>query len=83
MKRISFSESVEKSLTPYQNRFIRGFFAKAWYINVWHVLYAGGALAVSGLGAYAACMALMSAFQNPQINSFSCTSPLDLNAPSA
>jgi hypothetical protein len=61
-------------------RFIRGFFAKAWYINVWQIIYAGGALAISGLGAYAAITGLISAFQIPQINAFSCQSPLDLNA---
>ena len=59
-------------------RWVRGFFAKAWYINIWNLLYAGGALSVSGLGAYAACEALMMAFQNPQINAFSCRSPLNL-----
>jgi hypothetical protein len=61
-------------------RWIRGFFAKAWYLNLWHCIYAGGALAVAGLGAYAACEALISAFQNPQVNAFSCTSPLDISA---
>jgi hypothetical protein len=62
-------------------RWVRGFFAKRWYLNAWNFLYAGGALSVSGLGAYAACMALISAFKNPQINAFSCQSPLNLNAP--
>jgi len=62
-------------------RWVRGFFAKKWYMNVWHFIYAGGALSVSGLGAYAACEALILAFQNPQINAFSCQSPLNLNAP--
>jgi hypothetical protein len=62
-------------------RWIRGFFAKRWYLNVWHFIYAGGALAVSGLGAYAACESLIDAFKNPQINAFSCQSPLNLNAP--
>lgn len=59
-------------------RWVRGFFAKAWYVNAWNVLYTLGALSVSGLGAYAACMALKEAFQNPQINAFSCHSPLNL-----
>jgi len=60
-------------------RWVRGFFAKAWYLNVWNFIYAGGALAVSGLGSYAACMSLISAFQNPQVNAFSCRSPLNIS----
>lgn len=60
-------------------RLIRGFIADKWYINVLHVLYIGGALSVSGLGAYSSIEQLISAFKNPQINAFSCTSPLDLN----
>lgn len=61
-------------------RWIRGFFAKQWYLNVWHFIYAGGALAVSGLGAYSAIEGLIDAFKNPQVNAFSCQSPLNLNA---
>lgn len=48
--------------------------------NVSHVVYAGGALATSGLGLYAAIEAMIEAFKNPQVNAFSCTSPLDLSA---
>jgi hypothetical protein len=59
-------------------RWVRGCFAKSWYVNIWNLVYAGGALSVSGLGAYAACIALMDAFKNPQINAFSCRSPLNL-----
>ena len=59
-------------------RWVRGFWTKMWYLNAWHFIYAGCALAVSGLGAYAACEALMMAFKNPQINAFSCRSPLNL-----
>ena len=61
-------------------RWVRGFWAKHWYINVWHIIYAGGALAVSGLGTYAACKGLIETFMNPQVNAFSCQSPLNLNA---
>ena len=61
-------------------RWIRGFFAKKWYINVWHVIHAGGALATAGLGAYAAIQGMIEAFKIPQINSFTCQSPLNLNA---
>lgn len=31
-------------------RYIRGFMARRWYVNVWHVIHAGGALATAGLG---------------------------------
>ena len=60
-------------------RWIRGFFAKQWYINVWHIAYAGGALAVAGLGAYAAIEQLIDAFKIPQLNAFNCHSPLNLS----
>lgn len=63
-------------------RIIRGFFADKWYFNVTHVLYVLGALVVSGLGAYSSIMNLISAFKIPQVNAFSCQSPLNLNAPS-
>lgn len=60
-------------------RWIRGFFARRWYWNVFNLIYALGALATAGLGAYAAIEGMIEAFQNPQINSFTCTSPLNLN----
>jgi hypothetical protein len=61
-------------------RWIRGFFAKRWYLNLWHILYAGGALALSGLGSYAAIENMIFAFTIPQVNAFSCQSPLNLNS---
>ena len=61
-------------------RWKRGFMAKRWWLNVLLVLYTGGSLSISGLGAYAACKGLMAAFSNPQINAFTCQSPLNLNA---
>ena len=61
-------------------RWIRGFFADKWYFNVLHILYVMGALTVSGLGAYASISQLISAFENPQIDAFTCQSPLNLNA---
>lgn len=60
-------------------RWVRGFFAKRWYVNAWHIIYMLGALSVSGLGAYAGISSLITAFKNPQINAFSCTSPLNLD----
>ena len=61
-------------------RWKRGFFGKRWWLNILLVLYTGGSLSISGLGAYAACKGLMAAFANPQINAFTCQSPLNLNA---
>ena len=61
-------------------RWIRGFFSGPWYLNIAHVLYAGGALATAGLGMYAAVEGMIEAFEIPQVNSFSCRSPLDLSS---
>lgn len=60
----------------------RGFFAGGSFqvvMNVLHLLYALGALAMAGLGMYAAIVGMIDAFENPQLNSFSCKSPLDLS----
>ncbi|MCJ1359787.1 MAG: hypothetical protein MMC33_009790 [Icmadophila ericetorum] len=59
-------------------RWIRGFFAGPWYMNIFNVLYLGGALATAGLGAYAAIVGISDAFKIPQLNAFSCNSPLNL-----
>ena len=64
-------------------RWIRGFTSGPWYINLWNVIYLGGALSVAGLGAYAAITGIKEAFENPQVNAFSCTSPLNLDAQSS
>ena len=61
-------------------RMMRGFMGGRWYVNVWNIVYLLGALATAGLGAYAAIQGLIDAFANPQLNAFSCTSPLNLNA---
>lgn len=61
-------------------RLLRGFFARRWYLNIWLVIYIGGALSVSGLGAYSAIQNLRAAFQFPQVNSFTCTSPLNIGS---
>jgi hypothetical protein len=61
-------------------RLVRGFFADKWYYNVILILYVLGALVVSGLGAYSSIHFLILAFQIPQVNAFSCVSPLNLNA---
>lgn len=58
-------------------RFVRGFFGDRWYINVFNVLYAMGATAMAGMGAYAAIENLISAFDEGAANSFVCHSPLE------
>ena len=73
-------------------RFVRGFFSgekegdssgrKSWGkvqvgINVFNVLYCLGALATCGLGMYAAISQLIEAYATPQVNAYSCQSPLD------
>ncbi|KAI1146193.1 transmembrane amino acid transporter protein-domain-containing protein [Nemania diffusa] len=62
-------------------RYIRGF----WYggifqvsINIWHLLYFLASLALSGLGLYASIEGFISAFAIPQVDSFTCRSPLNL-----
>ncbi|SPQ25778.1 46fc58f0-96f7-4996-8023-12658bfbb7a1 [Thermothielavioides terrestris] len=64
-------------------RYIRGFFSGGplqLAKNVWHVLYFLASLAMCGLGMYAAVQGMVDAFKHPQLNSFSCVSPLNLNA---
>lgn len=58
-------------------RIIRGFFAKAWYINVLNILYCLGALVCAGLGMWASLENLIAIYAVPQLNAFTCTSPLD------
>jgi hypothetical protein len=60
-------------------RWMRGFFAGNWYMNVFNAIYLGGALATAGLGAYSAIESMITAFENPQVNAFTCNSPLNLN----
>ena len=62
-------------------RVMRGFFAKKWYINVLNVLYCLGALACAGLGMWASIKNLITIYAIPQLNAFTCTSPL--NAPTS
>ena len=51
-----------------------------WYMNVWNVLYLGGALATCGLGTWAAVENLILIYALPQLNAYGCTSPLDVSA---
>ncbi|KAK3071647.1 hypothetical protein LTR53_008247 [Teratosphaeriaceae sp. CCFEE 6253] len=62
---------------------VRGFLSGGAFqvvTNVANLLYALGAWAVAGLGMYAAVTGMIEAFKNPQLNSFSCRSPLNLAA---
>lgn len=57
-------------------RWIRGFFGRYWWLCILLTLYALGSLVVSGLGSYSAIKSLIERFQTPQINAFTCRSPL-------
>lgn len=57
-------------------RMVRGFFGRYWWLCTLLTLYALGSLVVSGLGSYSAIMSLISSFAQPQVNAFTCRSPL-------
>lgn len=57
-------------------RWIRGYFGKYWWACILLTVYALGGLVVSGLGSYSSIESLISAFESPQVNAFTCTSPL-------
>jgi len=64
-------------------RLIRGYLSGGTFqvgINIWHTIYFLASLSMCGLGMYAAIEGMITAFENPQLNSFSCVSPLNLNA---
>ncbi|KAI0857234.1 transmembrane amino acid transporter protein-domain-containing protein [Xylaria cubensis] len=63
------------------NRYIRGFWSGGIFqviINIWHLLLFLASLALSGLGLYASIEGFIEAFEIPQVNSFTCRSPLNL-----
>lgn len=61
-------------------RWVRGFFAKRWYFNVLNLLYLLGALATAGLGIWAAVENMILIYSVPELNAFTCKSPLDASA---
>lgn len=61
-------------------RIMRGFLAKKWYINVLNILYCLGAFVCAGLGMWASIENLIAVYAIPQLNAFTCTSPLDAPA---
>ncbi|TRX88695.1 hypothetical protein FHL15_010367 [Xylaria flabelliformis] len=63
------------------NRYIRGFWSGGIFqvvLNIWHLLLFLASLALSGLGLYASIEGFIEAFENPQVNAFTCRSPLNL-----
>ena len=69
-----------KRIDSGMKRLIRGFFGKRAWLNCGLILYGLGALVVSGLGSYSAITSLITAFSTPQINAFTCVSPVNPNA---
>ncbi|KAG0649034.1 hypothetical protein D0Z07_5046 [Hyphodiscus hymeniophilus] len=64
-------------------RWMRGFMsggALQVVTNVWHVIYFLASLSMCGLGMYASIQGMINAFKENQLTSFSCVSPLNLNA---
>ncbi|KIW25870.1 uncharacterized protein PV07_09006 [Cladophialophora immunda] len=64
------------------SRYIRGFWSGGIFqvsINVWHVLYFLASLGMCGLGMWASIQGMIDAFKIPEVNSFTCTSPLNIN----
>lgn len=58
-------------------RLVRGIFGRLWYVNIFNMVYALGALALAGLGAYSSIKALIGAFAVGASNSFTCHSPVE------
>ncbi|RWA06914.1 hypothetical protein EKO27_g8179 [Xylaria grammica] len=79
----TFDPSVgrtSRGLTGF-NRYIRGFWSGGAFqvlTNIWHVLYFLASLSLSGLGLYASIEGFIEAFEMPQVNAFTCRSPLNL-----
>ncbi|KAI8631240.1 transmembrane amino acid transporter protein-domain-containing protein [Xylariaceae sp. FL1651] len=65
------------------NRYIRGFWSGGIFqvsVNIWNVLYFLASLGLSGLGLWASIEGFIEAFQIPEVNSFTCRSPLNLGS---
>lgn len=57
-------------------RWIRGFLAKRWYIKLFNVIMAIGALVTAGLGMYSSLEGIIDAFQGGRNTAFSCQGPI-------
>ncbi|KAI1827865.1 transmembrane amino acid transporter protein-domain-containing protein [Xylaria intraflava] len=63
------------------SRYFQGFWTGGTLqvsMNIWNVLYFLASLSLSGLGLYASIEGFIEAFEIPQVNSFTCRSPLNL-----
>jgi hypothetical protein len=57
-------------------RWVRGFFAKRWYIKAFNVIFAVGSLVTAGLGMYSSIEGIIDAFQGGRSTAFSCQGPI-------
>jgi hypothetical protein len=58
-------------------RWLRGYWKNGVWLNTWHLIFFLGSLVTAALGAYSATIALIDAFEVPQITAFTCHSSLD------
>lgn len=57
-------------------RWVRGLLAKRWYVKLFNVIMAAGALVTAGLGMYSSIEGIMDAFQGGRSTAFSCRGPV-------
>ena len=57
-------------------RWLRGFLAGRWYIKLFNLVVAVGALATAGLGMYSSIEGIVDAFQGGRNTAFSCRGPV-------
>ncbi|KAF3764763.1 hypothetical protein M406DRAFT_356659 [Cryphonectria parasitica EP155] len=58
-------------------RIVRGYMGRYWWLCILLTLYTLCSLVVSGLGCYSAIKSLIAAFETPQVNAFTCRSPVE------
>jgi hypothetical protein len=57
-------------------RWLRGFLAGRWYVKLFNLVVAVGALATAGLGMYSSIEGIVDAFQGGRNTAFSCRGPV-------
>jgi hypothetical protein len=57
-------------------RWIRGFFARRWYIKLWNVVFFLGALVTCVLGTYSSVKSMIDAYASGSSTAFSCVGPV-------
>jgi len=57
-------------------RWLRGFLAGRWYVKVFNLVLAVGALATAGLGMYSSIEGIVEAFRGGRSGAFSCVGPV-------